>query len=98
MKRSWLTLILAPAILLALIIVPFGLYWSELPDPIAIHWGIGGDPNGSAPPLLTLVGIAGLYVAMVVAVRRALARTPYEAPSFVAGLFGVGALLAGVSW
>ena len=98
MKRSWLTLILAPAILLALIIVPFGLYWSELPDPMAIHWGVGGGPNGSAPPLLTLVGIAGLYVAMVVAVRGALARAPYEAPSFVAGLFGVGSLLAGVSW
>ncbi|MCP3997959.1 MAG: DUF1648 domain-containing protein [bacterium] len=98
MKRSWLTLILAPAFLLALIVTPFGLYWSELPDPMAIHWGLAGDPNGSAPPLLALVGIAGIFVAMIVAVRRVLARTPYEAPSFVAGLFGVGVLLAGISW
>ena len=98
MRRTWLNLILAPAVLLALIVLPFVLYWSALPSPMAIHWGLGGEPNGSAPPIVALVLLAGLNVAMTVAVRRVLSRTPAEAPSFIAGLFAVGALLGGVSW
>ncbi len=98
MRRPWLNLILAPAVLLALIVLPFVLYWSALPSPMAIHWGLGGEPNGSAPPTVALVLLAGLFVAMTVAVRRVLSRTPLEAPSFIAGLYAVGALLAGVSW
>ncbi len=98
MKRSWFNLIVAPAILLALIVAPFGLYWSELPDPMAIHWSFTGEPNGSAPPILTLLLLAAIFVAMIVAVRRVLSRTPAEAPSFIAGLYAVGAILAGISW
>ncbi|MDJ0952527.1 MAG: DUF1648 domain-containing protein [Acidimicrobiia bacterium] len=98
MRHPWLNLILAPAVLLALIVLPFVLYWSTLPSPMAIHWGLGGEPNGSAPPAVALLILAGLFVAMTVAVRRVLSRTPLEAPSFIAGLYAVGALLVGVSW
>ncbi len=98
MKRTWLTLGLAPAMLLVVMVLPFGLFWSSLPDPMAIHWGLGGEPNGSAPPLVLLVLLVVLFIAMAVGVRRAAGRAPIEGASFVAGLFGVGALLAGVSW
>jgi hypothetical protein len=97
-KRSWLTLIAAPAVLLLALVVPFVAYWSSLPDPMAIHWGASGTPNGSASPVVLLVLLAGILVAMILAVRGAVARTPSEAPSFVAGLFAVGALLVGVAW
>lgn len=96
--RPWLTLGLVPAVLLGLIVLPLGLYWGDLPNPMATHWDLGGKPNGSMAPMLLLVVLAVLYVAIYWAVSRVLARTPYEAPSFIAGLFGLGALLAGVSW
>ena len=31
------------------------LVWSRLPDPIAIHWGIDGRPDGSAPLIVDAV-------------------------------------------
>ena len=34
------------------------LVWSRLPDPIAIHWGIDGTPDGSAPLIVDLVLLA----------------------------------------
>lgn len=98
MKRSWLTLILGPAALFALLVLPFGLFWSELPDPMAIHWGLTGEPNGSAPPIIALLLLAGFFAVMVAAVRLVLSRNPSEGPSFIAGLVAVGALLAGIAW
>ena len=97
-ERSWLTLGVVPGLLLALIALPFALWWNELPSPMAVHWDFGGDPNGSMPPLVLLILLIGIYVAVHWAVIRVLQRTPYEGPSFVAGLFGIGGLLATVSW
>jgi hypothetical protein len=96
--RSWLTLAVVPALLLALIALPFALYWNDLPSPMATHWDLGGTPNGSMPPVVLLVLLVALYAAVVWAVARAVARTPSEAPSFIAGLFGIGGLLATVGW
>ena len=96
--RSWLTLGVVPGLLLALIALPFALYWNDLPSPMASHWDFGGRPNGSMPPLVLLVVLIAIYVAMHWAVTRVLARAPVEAPSFVAGLFGMGGLLAALSW
>lgn len=98
MSRPWLTLGVVPAVLLGLIVLPLILYWGDLPDPMATHWDLGGQPNGSMPPILLLIVLPALYVAVHWAVTRVLVRTPYEAPSFIGGLFGLGGLLAGVSW
>ncbi len=89
---------LVPALLLALIAIPFGIYWSELPDPMAVHWGLSGEPNGSMPPALAALLLAGIYLAVVVSVRRVVSRAPGDGPSFVAGSFAIGAILACVSW
>ncbi len=98
MKRPWLNLILVPAVLLALIMLPFLLYWSDLPNPMATHWGPSGTPDGSMPPALLLAGVAGIFVLVVFAVRRVLRQTPGEGPSFVAGVYAIGSLLALVTW
>lgn len=97
-SRSWLTLALFPALAVALIAVPILLFWNELPNPMATHWDLGGTPNGSMPPALLLLILAGLAVAIWWGVYRAVQRTPYEAPSFVAGLFAVETLLVAVTW
>jgi hypothetical protein len=36
------------------------LVWSRLPDPVAIHWGLDGRPDGSAPLALDVVLMAVL--------------------------------------
>ncbi len=96
--RRTLILYVIPAVLLILVALPFVLFWSALPDPMAIHWGFGGRPNGSAPPLVLLAVLAGFFVAIAISVNRVVAATPGETPSFAAGLFGVGGLLAAISW
>ncbi len=96
--RPWLNLWVVPALLLGAIVLPLLLYWGDLPNPMATHWDLGGDPNGTMPPLALLIVLGGIYLAMYFAVTRVVARTPDEGPSFIAGLFGVGALLAAVSW
>jgi len=98
MRKSWLTLAVVPAALLLLIMLPFFIYWSSLPDPMAIHWGIDAKPDYAAPRAVLVVGLCVLYAAMAVSVQRALTREPYEGPSFLAGLIAVGVLLVGVSW
>jgi hypothetical protein len=96
-KRT-VNLYVVPAVLLVLIVLPFLLFWSSLPDPMAIHWGVSGDPNGYSPPVLLVAGLAVAYAAITLSVYRVVVATPGEMASFVAGLFGVGGLLAAVSW
>jgi hypothetical protein len=96
--RSWLTLGVIPTLILGAMVLPFALNWSDLPNPMASHWDLAGNPNGSMPPIVLLAVIAGIFLAMWWAVGRTLHRTPEEAPSFIAGLFFVGELLAGITW
>lgn len=98
MTRKQLNLLVVPAVLGALLIAPFLLYWSDLPNPMAIHWGPGGEPDGSAPAIVLLVGLALMAVAVVVAVRRVVAVTPGEGPSFIAGMYAILVVLVVVSW
>lgn len=46
--------------LLAVLVVAIApvAVWSRLPDPVAIHWGIDGRPDGSAPLLLDALLLA----------------------------------------
>lgn len=96
--RSWLTLGVAPVLILGAMVLPFVLNWGDLPNPMASHWDFAGNPNGSMPPIILLLVVAGIFLVMWWAVSRTLGRTPYEAPSFVAGRFFVGMLLAGITW
>ncbi len=99
MKASkWLTLGVVPLIIYGSIIVPFVLFWSDLPNPMASHWSLAGNADGAMPPIILLALLVAIAAAVHVAVVRVVTRTPVEAASFVAGLYVIGAVLAGVGW
>jgi len=87
--------------LLALVVtvaVPLALR-DRLPDVVAIHWGLDGRPDGSAPLVLDVLLLA-LLVGLVVALPLRLAgRAPRStARQLVATSHALGVLLAGVRW
>jgi hypothetical protein len=92
------TLIVVPGVMLVLLGSLFAVSWADLPDPIAVHWGINGEPDGSFPRFIAVGFFAVIMGAVWVAVYRSVRRTPADGPSFTAGLFGISALLLAVAW
>lgn len=92
------TLMVIPFLLVVALGALFITSWSDLPEPMAIHWGISGEPDGSFPRLATAGLLIVLFVAVWFAVYRSVRRSPHEASSFVAGLFAIGGLLVGAAW
>jgi hypothetical protein len=82
----------------SLLVAMFALAWSELPDPMAVHWGLDGAPDGSAPRLLAALSLVGLLAAVAIGVFSAVRRSRREAPSFTAGLFAAAGLLVTLGW
>ncbi len=75
MTGAWRWALVAPAVIgLAAALAPLLRYWFELPDPIAVHWGIDFRPDGSLPrrtafwPPAALVG-GILFVALIGSAR-----------------------------
>jgi hypothetical protein len=95
-RQKW-TIVLIPGLLLAAIVIPMAVAWSEFPDSMATHWGFDGTPNGHMPPSVLILLMAGIVGAMWVAVWSAARRMPFEARSFIAGLIAVGGLLVVVT-
>ncbi|MCP4303917.1 MAG: DUF1648 domain-containing protein [bacterium] len=94
----WLTLGLIPLAIYGALGLPFALNWSELPNPMASHWGLNGAADGAMPPAVLLALLVGIMAAVHISVVRVVNRIPDEAASFIAGLCAIGALLAGVGW
>lgn len=68
MSRGWGRLLIWVGLLAVLAVVPLLLGWSSLPDPVATHWGPGGEPDGSIAKqwvwlLPVAICIAGLALA-----------------------------------
>ena len=61
--RRWGRLLLWSGAMIVLGLLPLVIAWGQLPDPVATHWGLTGEPNGSMPliwlPLLQ-VGIVAI--------------------------------------
>jgi hypothetical protein len=83
---------------LATVMLPL-LAWPRLPDPVAIHWGLDGRPDGSAPLLadvlllaLMTALIAFLPLIAVVRADRSTART------MLLLSHGMGAFFALLRW
>ena len=71
LRREWLALLL--------LFVPAALtlfYWNQLPDPMATHWGLNGEPNGYQSPTTFL----WFTLALNVFVYVLLAAVPYLDP------------------
>lgn len=54
-RRFVLIALVIPAVLTAVAIVVQLIALPAVPDPIAIHWGAGGEPNGFGPAWLNIV-------------------------------------------
>jgi len=82
----------------AVVVLPL-LVWSRLPDPVAIHWGLDGRPDGAAPLVIDVVLMVVLTALLtflpLVAVLRGDRRT---ARTMLALSYGMGALLVLLRW
>lgn len=54
-RRFTLAAVLIPAALTALAVVIQLIALPHVPDPIALHWGADGEPNGFGAPRLSIV-------------------------------------------
>lgn len=93
--------IVLPLLLVVSATLPFWLYHQRLPERLAVHWGLGGDPDGAMrlSLLLTLVLVLVVVPATVIAVlarRRRAQRGEIAAPMAIAGF--IAALVAAMSW
>ncbi len=57
--RRLVTLWLVPLLIVAGSLVPLVYFWDRYPDPLAVHWGIDGEPNGTLSVYLYAVGMIG---------------------------------------
>jgi hypothetical protein len=96
--RGLLVLWVIPGVMMAALALPMLIYWGDLPDPMAIHWGFGGKPNGSAAPIVLLAGMVAAYAAAWFGVVRSSHQSPPQTPSFAAGIAGIGGLLVPLQW
>ena len=85
-----------PAVAVAVVAVAPLLVWSRLPDPMAVHWGLTGTPDGAAPRLVDLLlltlAAALLGFGPLVAARARMPR--WSARVLVGTAAGGSALLA----
>jgi len=98
--------LLLPVTIALVATLPWLVAWSDLPDPVATHWDLAGDPNGHAPPALALallvvpaVAAAAVLAAVAVHTRRGRGQARVPAGPALAGVLaaGLGALFAVLS-
>lgn len=77
-RRFVLVALILPAIIVATSVVIQLIVLPTLPDPVAIHWGLSGEPNGFGPvwltPLLTVAVGLGFPVLMALSALTGLRR------------------------
>lgn len=77
-----------PATLVALAVVPLVALWSQLPEPMATHWSLSGEPDGSMSRLTALAvqgGLTLLPAGLALALSR---RRPARLGELALGLAG----------
>ena len=89
--RWWVTVVALPAIVVFGMFLPLILFYSRYPDPIAVHWGFTGPPNGemSLPAYVALlvVGMLLAWGALATGARRSMPSAPLTAVTyFIMGL------------
>ena len=73
LTRTLLVGVVVPLLIAAAGIVAILVALPELPDPIAVHWGLSGAPDGSGPvwvPLVTVAVVPTAFAVFVLLVCR----------------------------
>jgi hypothetical protein len=91
--RAFVTTIVGPALITTALVLPTVLLSSRLPDPMAIHWGVGGQPNGHGPWWVPVLLLTVLWCVAWVAL---LSIPPTHRREVAAGVYSIGVLLVGV--
>jgi hypothetical protein len=86
-----------PTAVLAAIALPQLLLADRLPDPLAVHWGLSGSPNGSMASTVSFLLLVGMW-AMFWALLTIGARRSLPASPVVAFVFFAGGLLVAIQW
>jgi hypothetical protein len=96
--RDWGPILWWSAGVLAASLLPLAVGWAHLPDPVAIHWGVDGDPDGSlgliVVPWLS-VGLTAVALLTTSLFRMEGAPTP-EGFAMVGLMGGLGTALMGL--
>jgi len=93
--RWWTTAVVVPAaMLVSLVVIPLP-FAGDLPDPVAIHWGAGGVPNGSLATWGFVVMAASLFT-LIWLVSLAAHRGGTLLAPVTAVLYFIGGLLIAV--
>lgn len=97
--RTRPTEVLLPALaVIAVVLLPSN-YRGRLPDPIAVHWGPNGQPDGAMPLVVDHVLFAALVTLAIVAPLWAAARADHMvARMLVATANGLAGMLAVLRW
>ena len=68
-RRFTLVAVLIPAVLTTLAVAIQLIALPHVPDPMAIHWGTGGEPDGFGPPWgsVVLTAVVGLGIPLLIA-------------------------------
>ena len=83
---------------LAAVFLPL-LAWSELPDPVAIHWGLDGRPDGSAPLVVDVVLMTVLTALVALLPLVAVLRGDRDTARMMLALtHGLGAFFVVLRW
>jgi len=104
-----MTVVVVPAIVVFGAFLPLVAFWSRYPDPLAVHWGFSGPPNGEMALLvyaaLLAAGLILNWGALIAGGRHTMPSAPLTAVTyFIMGLLAavnaqiVIANLDAVSW
>ena len=86
-----MVVVVVPALVMFGVLVPLVAFWSRYPDPLAVHWGFSGPPNGEMPlfvyAALLAAGMILNWGALVAGAREAMPSAPLTAVTyFIMGL------------
>ena len=86
-----MTVVVLPALVLFAAFLPLVVFYSRYPDPIAVHWGFSGPPNGEMPlaayGVLFAAGMLLAWGALAAGARRSMPSAPLTAVTyFIMGL------------
>lgn len=91
--RGWLTVWVLPFAAIVGSAVLLVLYWDRSPDPLAVHWGISGEPDGSLPLWgYAVVMIGGLLLSWIALITGS--RSAPNAPLASSVYFIIGLLVS----